>query len=216
MGKALEAPEHPFVSILGGAKVSDKIGVIENLITKVDTILIGGGMAYTFLKAQGKEIGKSLLEEDKMDLSLELIEKAKANGVEILLPVDVVIADKIEAGVDTEIVDIDDIPVDKEALDIGPKTAKLFAEKIKAAKTVVWNGPMGVFEIKEFSNGTNEVAKALADSDAVTIVGGGDSALAIEMAGLKDKITHVSTGGGASLEFLEGKDLPGITAIEDK
>lgn len=216
MGKALEAPDHPFVSILGGAKVSDKIGVIENLITKVDTILIGGGMAYTFLKAMGKEIGKSLLEEDKMDLSLELIEKAKANGVEILLPVDVVIADKIEAGVETEIVDIDDIPVDKEALDIGPKTAKLFADKIKKAKTVVWNGPMGVFEIKEFSNGTNEVAKALADSDAVTIVGGGDSALAIEMAGLKDKITHVSTGGGASLEFLEGKDLPGITAIEDK
>lgn len=216
LGKALEAPDHPFVSILGGAKVSDKIGVIENLITKVDTILIGGGMAYTFLKAMGKEIGKSLLEEDKMDLSLELIEKAKANGVEILLPVDVVIADKIEAGVDTEIVDIDDIPVDKEALDIGPKTAKLFAEKIKAAKTVVWNGPMGVFEIKEFSNGTNEVAKALADSDAVTIVGGGDSALAIEMAGLKDKITHVSTGGGASLEFLEGKALPGISAIEDK
>lgn len=216
MGKALEAPDHPFVSILGGAKVSDKIGVIENLITKVDTILIGGGMAYTFLKAMGKEIGKSLLEEDKMDLSLELIEKAKANGVEILLPVDVVIADKIEAGVSTEIVDIDNIPVDKEALDIGPKTARLFADKIKEAKTVVWNGPMGVFEIKEFSNGTNEVAKALAESDAVTIVGGGDSALAIEMAGLKDKITHVSTGGGASLEFLEGKDLPGITAIEDK
>ena len=216
MGKALEDPDHPFVSILGGAKVSDKIGVIENLITKVDTILIGGGMAYTFLKAQGKEIGRSLLEEDKMDLSLELIEKAKANGVEILLPVDVVIADKIEAGVATEIVDIDNIPVDKEALDIGPKTAKLFADKIKDAKTVVWNGPMGVFEIKEFSNGTNEVAKALAESDAVTIVGGGDSALAIEMAGLKDKITHVSTGGGASLEFLEGKELPGITAIEDK
>ena len=216
MGKALEDPDHPFVSILGGAKVSDKIGVIENLITKVDTILIGGGMAYTFLKAQGIEIGKSLLEEDKMDLSLELIEKAKANGVEILLPVDVVIADKIEAGVDTEIVDIDNIPEDKEALDIGPKTAEIFAEKIKNAKTVVWNGPMGVFEIKEFSNGTNEVAKALSDSDAVTIVGGGDSALAIEMAGLKDKITHVSTGGGASLEFLEGKDLPGISAIEDK
>lgn len=216
MGKALEDPDHPFVSILGGAKVSDKIGVIENLITKVDTILIGGGMAYTFLKAQGIEIGKSLLEEDKMDLSLELIEKAKANGVEILLPVDVVIADKIEAGVDTEIVDINSIPKDKEALDIGPKTAKLFADKIKEAKTVVWNGPMGVFEIKEFSNGTNEVAKALSDSDAVTIVGGGDSALAIEMAGLKEKITHVSTGGGASLEFLEGKDLPGISAIEDK
>lgn len=215
MGKALEAPERPFVSILGGAKVSDKIGVIENLIGKVDTILIGGGMAYTFLKAQGKEIGKSLLEEDKMDLSLELIEKAKANNVEILLPIDAVVADEIEAGVDTEIVDIDNIPADKEALDIGPKTAKLFADKIKDAKTVVWNGPMGVFEIKEFSNGTNEVAEALADSNATTIVGGGDSALAIEMAGLKDKITHVSTGGGASLEFLEGKDLPGISAIEN-
>lgn len=216
MGKALESPEHPFVSILGGAKVSDKIGVIENLITKVDTILIGGGMAYTFLKAMGKEIGNSLLEEDKMDLSLELVEKAKANGVEILLPVDVVIADKIEAGVATEIVDIDNIPEDKEALDIGPKTADLFAEKIKEAKTVVWNGPMGVFEIKEFADGTNKVAKALSESEAVTIVGGGDSALAIEMAGLKDNITHVSTGGGASLEFLEGKDLPGIFAIEDK
>ena len=216
LGKALEAPEHPFVSILGGAKVSDKIGVIENLITKVDTILIGGGMAYTFLKAMGKEIGKSLLEEDKMDLSLELVEKAKANGVEILLPVDVVIADKIEAGVPTEVVDIDNIPEDKEALDIGPKTAELFASKIKEAKTVVWNGPMGVFEIKEFADGTNQVAKALSEAEAVTIVGGGDSALAIEMAGLKDKITHVSTGGGASLEFLEGKDLPGISAIEDK
>ena len=216
MGKALEKPEHPFLSILGGAKVSDKIGVIENLITKVDTILIGGGMAYTFLKAQGKEIGKSLLEEDKMDLSLELLERAKENNVEILLPVDVVIADDIAPGVETEIVDIDNIPADKEALDIGPKTAEIYAEKIKNAKTVVWNGPMGVFEIKEFSNGTNKVAHALAEADATTIVGGGDSALAIEMADLKDKITHVSTGGGASLEFLEGKDLPGISAIEDK
>ncbi len=216
MGKALEDPEHPFVAILGGAKVSDKIGVIDNLINKVDTILIGGGMAYTFLKAQGKEIGKSLLEEDKMDLSLDLIKKAKANNVEILLPIDAVIADEIKAGAETQIVDIDNIPVDKEALDIGPKTAEMFAEKIKNAKTVVWNGPMGVFEIKEFSNGTNEVAKALADSSAITIVGGGDSALAIEMAGLKEKITHVSTGGGASLEFLEGKTLPGIAAIEDK
>lgn len=216
MGKALEAPEHPFVSILGGAKVSDKIGVIENLITKVDTILIGGGMAYTFLKAQGKEIGESLLEEDKMDLSLELIKKAEANNVEILLPVDVVIADEIKAGAETAIVDIDSIPEDKEALDIGPKTAELFSSKIKEAKTVVWNGPMGVFEIKEFADGTNKVAAALAESDAITIVGGGDSALAIELAGLKDKITHVSTGGGASLEFLEGKDLPGISSIEDK
>ncbi|EEB36347.1 phosphoglycerate kinase [Anaerococcus hydrogenalis DSM 7454] len=216
MGKALEAPEHPFVSILGGAKVSDKIGVIENLITKVDTILIGGGMAYTFLKAQGKEIGKSLLEEDKMDLSLELIKKAEANNVEILLPVDVVIADEIKAGAETEIVDIDSIPEDKEALDIGPKTAELFSSKIKEAKTVVWNGPMGVFEIKEFADGTNKVAAALAESDAITIVGGGDSALAIELAGLKDKITHVSTGGGASLEFLEGKTLPGIDCIDEK
>ena len=216
MGKALEAPEHPFVSILGGAKVSDKIGVIENLITKVDTILIGGGMAYTFLKAQGREIGKSLLEEDKMDLSLELIKKAEENNVEILLPVDVVIADEIKAGIETEVVDIDSIPEDKEALDIGPKTAELFASKIKNAKTVVWNGPMGVLEVKEFANGTNKVAESLAESDAITIVGGGDSALAIELAGLKDKITHVSTGGGASLEFLEGKDLPGISSIEEK
>ena len=216
MGKALENPEKPFVSILGGAKVSDKIGVIENLISKVDYILIGGGMAYTFLKAQGKEIGKSLLEEDKMDLSLELIKKAEANNVKILLPKDVVIADEIKEDAETEIVDIDNIPKDKEALDIGPKTAKEYADIIKKAKTVVWNGPMGVFEIKVFANGTNEVAKALADSSATTIVGGGDSALAIEEAGYKDKITHVSTGGGASLEFLEGKTLPGIDCIDEK
>lgn len=216
MGKALENPEKPFVSILGGAKVSDKIGVIENLISKVDYILIGGGMAYTFLKAQGKEIGKSLLEEDKMDLSLELIKKAEANNVKILLPKDVVIADDIKEDAETEIVDIDNIPQDKEALDIGPKTAKEYADIIKDAKTVVWNGPMGVFEIKIFANGTNEVAKALAESSATTIVGGGDSALAIEEAGYKDKITHVSTGGGASLEFLEGKTLPGIDCIDEK
>ena len=216
MGKALENPEKPFVSILGGAKVSDKIGVIENLISKVDYILIGGGMAYTFLKAQGKEIGKSLLEEDKMDLSLELIKKAEANNVKILLPKDVVIADEIKEDAETEIVDIDNIPTDKEALDIGPKTAKEYADIIKKAKTVVWNGPMGVFEVKIFANGTNEVAKALADSSATTIVGGGDSALAIEEAGYKDKITHVSTGGGASLEFLEGKTLPGIDCIDEK
>lgn len=216
MGKALENPEKPFVSILGGAKVSDKIGVIENLISKVDYILIGGGMAYTFLKAQGKEIGKSLLEEDKMDLSLELIKKAEANNVKILLPKDVVIADEIKEDAETEIVDIDNIPTDKEALDIGPKTAKEYADIIKKAKTVVWNGPMGVFEVKVFANGTNEVAKALADSSATTIVGGGDSALAIEEAGYKDKITHVSTGGGASLEFLEGKTLPGIDCIDEK
>lgn len=173
-------------------------------------------MAYTFLKAQGKEIGKSLLEEDKMDLSLELIKKAEANNVKILLPKDVVIADEIKEDAETEIVDIDNIPTDKEALDIGPKTAKEYADIIKKAKTVVWNGPMGVFEVKVFANGTNEVAKALADSSATTIVGGGDSALAIEEAGYKDKITHVSTGGGASLEFLEGKTLPGIDCIDEK
>lgn len=216
MGKALEDPQRPFVSILGGAKVSDKIGVIENLISKVDTILIGGGMAYTFLKAQGKEIGKSLLEEDKMELSLDLIKKAKENNVDILLPEDVVIADEIKEDIDTEIVSIDEIPEDKEALDIGPKTAEKYAEIIKKAKTVVWNGPMGVFEVNVFSNGTKEIAKALAESDATTIVGGGDSALAIENAGFKDKITHVSTGGGASLEFLEGKTLPGIDCIDEK
>ncbi len=216
IGKALENPERPFVAILGGAKVSDKIGVIENLINKVDTILIGGGMAYTFLKGQGKEIGRSLLEEDKIDLALSLLDKAKEKGVEILLPKDVVIADEIDKDAKTEIVDIDAIPKDKEALDIGPKTSEEFAKIIREAKTVVWNGPMGVFEVKPFENGTLAVAKALTESEGVTIVGGGDSALAVETAGYKDKITHVSTGGGASLELLEGKILPGIDAIEDK
>lgn len=216
MGNALENPEKPFVSILGGAKVSDKIGVIENLISKVDSIIIGGGMAYTFLKGLGKEIGNSLLEEDKIDLALGLLDKAKENNVNIYLPEDVVIADKPESGVETQIVSIDNIPTDKEALDIGPKTAEKFAEVIKDAKTVVWNGPMGVFEVEEFSNGTKKIAEALANADATTIVGGGDSALAIEKAGFKDKITHVSTGGGASLEFLEGKDLPGISSIDNK
>lgn len=216
MGKALEDPERPFVAILGGAKVSDKINVIDNLINKVDTILIGGGMAYTFLKGLNKEIGKSLLEEDKIDLALSLLEKAKANNVEILLPEDVVIADEIDKNAKTEIVDIDHIPADKEALDIGPKTSELFASKIREAKTVVWNGPMGVFEVEPFANGTFAVAKALTECQGVTIVGGGDSALAVEQAGYKDKITHVSTGGGASLEFLEGKVLPGIDAIEER
>lgn len=215
MGKALENPERPFIAILGGAKVSDKIGVIENLLTKVDTVIIGGGMAYTFLKALGKEIGRSLLEEDKIDLANEIMEKAKASGVKLLLPLDSVIADEIDKDAVTEIVDIDRIPKDKEALDIGPKTAELFAEEILKAKTVVWNGPMGVFEVKPFSNGTLAIAKALAEADGVTIVGGGDSALAVEVAGYKDKITHVSTGGGASLEFLEGKELPGVAAIEN-
>lgn len=216
MGKALEAPQRPFVSILGGAKVSDKIGVIENLIERVDTILIGGGMAYTFEKALGKEIGRSLLEEDKIELAKDLMERAKKRGVKLLLPVDVVIAKEIDESAETKVVSIDEIPVDMEALDIGPETAKRFAEEIKSAKTVVWNGPMGVFELSNFAAGTMAVAEALAASDAVSIVGGGDSALAIEKAGLKDRITHVSTGGGASLEFLEGKKLPGIEAIEDK
>lgn len=216
MGNMLENPKRPFVAIMGGAKVSDKIGVIDNLLSKVDTLLIGGGMAYTFLKAQGYEIGGSLLEADKMDLSLELIEKAKQKGVNLLLPVDVVIADAIDENAETKIVDITEIPVDKQGLDIGPKTEALFSNEILRAKTVVWNGPMGVFEVKPFSSGTNAIAKAMAEADAVTIVGGGDSALAIEQAGLKDKITHVSTGGGASLELLEGKELPGIVAMEDK
>lgn len=216
MGKALENPDRPFLAILGGAKVSDKIGVIENLIEKVDTIIIGGGMAYTFLKAQGKEIGKSLLEEDKMDLSLELVEKAKQKGVKLLLPLDVVISQEFSEDAETEVVDIDSIPADWEGLDIGPKTIELFTKEILDAKTVVWNGPMGVFELKPFSKGTYDIAKALTEAEAVTIVGGGDSALAVEKAGYKDKITHVSTGGGASLEFLEGKVLPGIDAIEEK
>lgn len=216
MANMLEDPKRPFVSIMGGAKVSDKIGVIENLLEKIDTLLIGGGMAYTFLKAQGYEIGRSLLEEDKIDLSLELMEKAKQKGVNIVLPMDVVIAKEIDANAETKIVDVAEIPADMEGLDIGPKTRKKFAEEISRAKTVVWNGPMGVFEVAPFAAGTEAVAKALADSDAVSIVGGGDSALAIEKAGLNDKITHVSTGGGASLELLEGKELPGIAAIEDR
>ncbi|NLW51894.1 MAG: phosphoglycerate kinase [Tissierellia bacterium] len=216
MGDALENPERPFVAILGGAKVSDKINVISNLIEKVDTILIGGGMAYTFLKGLGKEIGKSLLEEDKIELALSLMEKAKENNVRLLLPEDVVISQEFSNDAKTEVVDIDHIPADFEALDIGPKTTELFSEVIREAKTVVWNGPMGVFELKPFANGTYSIAKALTESEGVTIVGGGDSALAVENAGYKDDITHVSTGGGASLEFLEGKVLPGIDAIEEQ
>ncbi len=214
MGKAIQDPERPFVAILGGAKVSDKIGVIENLLNKVDTILIGGGMAYTFLKAQGKEIGKSLLEEDKIDLAKELLNKAEEKGVELILPVDFSVTDEFSPNAKAQYVD--EIPADLESLDIGPKTIKLFSDKLKDAKTVVWNGPMGVFEFEEFAKGTNAIAKAMTETDAVTIVGGGDSALAVEKAGLKDKITHVSTGGGASLELLEGKVLPGIDAVEDK
>ncbi len=216
MGKALEDPGRPFVAILGGAKVSDKIGVIQNLIHKVDSIIIGGGMAYTFLKAKGIEIGKSLLEEDKLDLAKELMKEAEDNHVNLLLPVDAVVADEFAEGQDIETVSIDRIPADRMALDIGEKSLEQFRDLILQAKTVVWNGPMGVFEIEDFAQGTKGIAKALSESSAVTIVGGGDSALAVERAGYKEKITHVSTGGGASLEFLEGKDLPGIAAIEDR
>ncbi len=216
MGKALDDPVRPFVAILGGAKVSDKIGVIDNLIEKVDSILIGGGMAYTFLKAQGYEIGQSLLEEDKMDLALELVEKAKDKNVKLLLPVDIVIAREFKNDTEIKVVDIDSIPEDMMGLDIGPETLKLFTEEINKAKTVIWNGPSGVFEMENFSKGTYGIAKALVESDAITIVGGGDSASAVEKAGYADQITHVSTGGGASLELLEGKILPGIAAISDK
>lgn len=216
MGKALKDPKRPFVAIMGGAKVSDKINVIDNLIDKVDSLLIGGGMAYTFLKAKGYEIGKSLLEEDKIDLALELMDKAEKAGVKFFLPVDVVIAEDIKPGIKTEIVPFDKIPADMEGLDCGPETVKIYSEEIAKAATVVWNGPMGVFEIDEFAGGTRAIAKAMADSNAITIVGGGDSASAVEEAGYKDKISHVSTGGGASLEFLEGKELPGIAAIADK
>jgi phosphoglycerate kinase len=216
MGKALSAPEKPFVAILGGAKVKDKVGVISNLIEKVDSLIVGGGMAYTFLKAKGLEIGKSIVDEEKLDLAKELMEKAKAKGVKFLLPVDVVVADRFAEDADAKVVDVSEIPPDWQALDIGPKTREAFAREIADAKTVVWNGPMGVFEMKPFAEGTRRIAKALADSRAVTIVGGGDSAAAISEMGFADKMTHVSTGGGASLEFLEGKVLPGVAALKDK
>jgi 3-phosphoglycerate kinase len=216
MGKALANPERPFVAILGGAKVSDKIGVIENLLTKVDTLLIGGGMAYTFLKAKGYEIGNSLLEEDKIDLAKELMEKAEKSNVKLLLPLDNVVADRFAADAETQVVASTSIPAGWEGLDIGPKTRELFASEIKKAKTVVWNGPMGVFEMEPFAAGTKAVAMALAECDGTTIVGGGDSAAAVEQLGFADKVTHVSTGGGASLEFLEGKELPGVAALNDK
>jgi len=216
LGKALENPERPLVAILGGAKVSDKIGVIENLIDKVDTLLIGGGMAYTFLKAQGYEIGTSLLEEDKMELALGLIEKAKKKNVELLLSTDVVIAKEFKADAEHTTVDMDSIPADSMGLDIGEKTIELFKEKIKTAKVVIWNGPMGVFEMPAFAVGTKEVARALSECTGITIIGGGDSAAAVEQLGFADKMTHISTGGGASLEFLEGKVLPGIDALENK
>lgn len=216
MGKALENPDRPFIAILGGAKVSDKIGVIENLIDKVDTILIGGGMAYTFLKAQGHKVGKSLLEEDKIDLAKELLKKAEEKNVKLVLPVDTVVAKEFKNDTEYKTVKVDEIPSDMMGLDIGEKTVKLFGDIIKDGKTIVWNGPMGVFEMDNFAKGTFEIAKAMANSNAITIVGGGDSASAVEKSGLQDKMTHISTGGGASLEFLEGKVLPGIDAISNK
>ncbi|AEF16856.1 Phosphoglycerate kinase [Thermoanaerobacterium xylanolyticum LX-11] len=216
MGGALENPERPFVAILGGAKVSDKIGVITNLLDKVDSLLIGGGMAYTFIKAEGHEIGKSLLEEDKLELAKDLIEKAKQKGVKLLLPVDTVVSAELKSGVPYEVVDIDKMPNDKIGVDIGPKTIEEFSKVIKGAKTVVWNGPMGVFEIREFAKGTEAIAKAMSECSGTTIIGGGDSAAAVEQLGYADKVSHISTGGGASLEFLEGKVLPGIAALNDK
>lgn len=216
MGGALENPKRPFVAVLGGAKVSDKIGVISNLLEKADTLIIGGGMAYTFLKAMGKNIGTSLLEEDKITLAAQMMQKAKDRNVRLLLPVDIAIGDHFAADCEKKIVDIDSIPDDWMGMDIGTKTISLFTEAIKGAGTIVWNGPMGVFEFPAFAEGTKSMAKALAESGAITIIGGGDSAAAAEQLGFADKITHISTGGGASLEFLEGIDLPGIACLLDK
>ncbi len=221
MANALEHPVHPFVAILGGAKVADKLNVITNLLEKCDTLIIGGGMAYTFLKAQGYEIGKSLLDEEKIDYCKQMMAKAKAEGKQLLLPVDCVIIkdfpNPIDAPVETKVVDIDSIPADYEGADIGPKTSKLFGDVIKKAKTVIWNGPMGVFENPILAKGTNDVAKAMAEAkDCTTIIGGGDSAAAVTQLGYADKMTHVSTGGGASLELFEGKTLPGIACLNDK
>ena len=220
LGDAVENPVRPFVGILGGAKVADKLAVISNLLEKCDTLIIGGGMAYTFLKAQGKEVGKSLVDDTKLDYCKEMMEKADKLGKKLLLPIDTVVAssfpDPIDGPIETEVVSSDDIPADKEGLDIGPKTAELFAEVVKSAKTVVWNGPMGVFENPTLAAGTKAVAKALAECDGTTIIGGGDSAAAIKQLGYADKVSHVSTGGGASLEFLEGKGLPGVDVIEEK
>lgn len=216
IGGALEDPKRPFVAILGGSKVSDKIGVINNLLEKVDSLIVGGGMAFTFLKAQGYEIGSSLLEEDKIDLAKELLAKAEAKGVKLLLPIDVVVAPEFKADAPATNVKVDAIPSDQMGLDIGVETQKLFADTIKDAKTVIWNGPMGVFEFPEFAKGTVAVAKAMAESDAVTIIGGGDSAAAVKQLGFEDGMSHISTGGGASLEFMEGKVLPGIDVLENK
>ena len=220
LGNAVENPVRPFVTILGGAKVADKLNVIENLLNKADTLIIGGGMAYTFLAAKGYSVGTSLLDETKIDYCKDMLKKAEEKGVKILLPVDVTITksfpDPIDAEIAVEICDADKIPADMMSLDIGPKTAELYAEAVKSAKTVVWNGPMGVFENPILAKGTIAVAKSLAETDATTIIGGGDSAAAVNTLGFGDKMSHISTGGGASLEFLEGKALPGIEAVNDK
>lgn len=216
MGKALEEPARPFVAVLGGAKVSDKIGVINNLLSKADTIIIGGGMAYTFIKAMGYEIGKSLLEEDKLDYARSMIEKAKEKNVKLLLPVDTAVGSEFAPDCERKVVKVSEIPADWMGMDIGPETIKLFSGAVKSAATVVWNGPMGVFEFDAFAQGTEAMAKALAESGAVTIVGGGDSAAAVEKLGYADKMTHISTGGGASLEFLEGLELPGVACLMNK
>ncbi|HBV99089.1 MAG: phosphoglycerate kinase [Peptococcaceae bacterium BICA1-7] len=216
LGRALTSPARPFVAIIGGAKVSDKIGVIGNLLDKVDTLIIGGGMANTFLSARGLNMGKSLVEGDKTGLARELIEKASDSGVELLLPVDLVVSMAADPGAERKSVSVEEVPPDWMALDIGPESARMFGEAVGRAKTVIWNGPMGVFEMEPFAAGTFSVAKAIAGSFAVTIVGGGDSAAAVEKAGVAGQITHISTGGGASLEFLEGKALPGVEALQDK
>ncbi len=216
LGNAVNNPERPFVAILGGAKVSDKIGVIDSLLEKVDTLMIGGGMAYTFFKAQGYEVGNSICEMDKLDLAKSAMEKAKQKGVKLLLPVDTKVGKEYKEDTESKIVKYTEIPADWEGFDIGTETIKLFTEELKSAKTVVWNGPLGLFEFPQFAIGTNAIAKALSELNATTIIGGGDSAAAVKKAGLEDKMTHISTGGGASLEFLEGKKLPGIECLLDK
>lgn len=216
LGKALSNPEHPFTAIIGGAKVKDKIGVIESLLEKVNHLIIGGGLSFTFIKAQGHDIGKSLLEEDKIELAKSFIEKAKAKGVQLHMPVDAVVANEFSQDAETQIVDVDAIPADWMGLDIGPKTAANYAEVIKNSKLIIWNGPMGVFEMDKFANGTKTVADAMATTAGYTVIGGGDSAAAVEKFEVADKMDHISTGGGASLELMEGKELPGIVALNDK
>ena len=216
LGNAINNPERPFMAILGGAKVSDKIGVIDSLLDKVDTLMIGGGMAYTFFKAQGYNVGNSLCEVDKTGLAIEAMEKAKQKGVKLLLPVDTKVGKEFKPDTESKTVAWTDIPDDWEGFDIGEKTIEMFKDELKNAKTVIWNGPLGLFEFDQFAIGTNEIAKALSELDATTIIGGGDSGAAVEKAGLADKMTHISTGGGASLEFLEGKKLPGIECLQDK